>query len=170
MVEVDTSDDIMVSEASVLVIMGSKSDFPVAEKAINILNELEIPHHTEVCSAHRTPERLVEIVEEFNGDVIIAIAGLSAALPGAVAAHTLKPVIGVPVSGKVNLDSILSIVQMPPGIPVGSVGLDRGENAGLLAAQIIATTWPELLEKLKAYREKMKAKVLKDSLDVKGKE
>jgi 5-(carboxyamino)imidazole ribonucleotide mutase len=158
----------MGAEASVLIIMGSKSDYPVAVKAIDILEELEIPHYVEVCSAHRAPERLVEIVEGFKGDVIIAIAGLSAALPGTVAAHTLKPVIGVPVSGMINLDSILSVVQMPPGIPVGAVGLDRGENAALLAAEIIAVTWPELLERLHSHRERMKAKVLKDSLDLKG--
>ena len=158
----------MGSEASVLIVMGSKSDLPVAQKAKNILDDLEIPYYVEVCSAHRAPERLIEIVGSFRGDVIIAIAGLSAALPGAIASHTLKPVIGVPVSGMINLDSILSIVQMPPGVPVAAVGLDRGENAALLAAEIIAVTWPELLDRLKAHRERMKAKVLKDSIDVKG--
>jgi len=157
----------MVENCPVLIIMGSKSDMHVAQKSKKILEELSVPYQIEVCSAHRTPQRLVEIVTGFQGDVVIAIAGLSAALPGAVAAHTLKPVIGVPVSGKVNLDSILSIVQMPPGIPVGSVGLDRGENAALLAAQILGNNDPELLERLKAYRERMKEKVIADSQEVK---
>jgi 5-(carboxyamino)imidazole ribonucleotide mutase len=92
--------------------------------------------------------------------VFIGIAGLSAALPGTIAAHTIKPVIGVPVSGKVNLDAILSIIQMPPGIPVGAVGLDRGENAALLAVEILAVSDKKLTKKLENYRKKMREKAL----------
>jgi 5-(carboxyamino)imidazole ribonucleotide mutase len=100
--------------------------------------------------------------------VFIAIAGLSAALPGTIAAHTLKPVIGVPVSGKVNLDSILSVTQMPPGVPVAAVGLDRGENAAILASQILALSNERLAGKLKEHREAMKKWVLEDSRTLKG--
>ena len=120
------------------IIMGSKSDTLVAEKAQKILDDFKVNYETTVASAHRTPDFLKNTVEKSNADVFIGIAGLSAALPGSIAAHTTKPVIGVPVSGKVNLDSILSIVQMPPGIPVGAVGLDRGDNAALLAIQILS--------------------------------
>jgi len=142
----------------VQIILGSKSDMPVAEKTQKILDEFKIDYDIKVASAHRTPDYLKEIVEKSDADVFIGIAGLSAALPGSIAAHTVKPVIGVPVSGKVNLDSILSIVQMPPGIPVGAVGLDRGDNAALLAIQILSVKDPELKDKLKKYREKMKKK------------
>jgi 5-(carboxyamino)imidazole ribonucleotide mutase len=153
----------MSSNPSVLVVMGSKSDLPIAEKCIGILKEFGVTYQLMVCSAHRTPEELASLVKGSKADVFIAIAGLSAALPGAIAAHTLRPVIGVPVSGKVNLDSILSIVQMPPGIPVGAVGLDMGENAGILAAQILAVNDHALLDKLKAHRARMREKILKDS-------
>jgi len=110
------------------IIMGSTSDMEVAKKAKKVLEKLKIPYRISVASAHRTPELLKEIVEKSDASVFIAIAGLSAALPGSIAALTERPVIGVPVSGKLNLDSILSIVQMPPGIPVAAVGLDRGER------------------------------------------
>lgn len=98
--------------------------------------------------------------------MFIAIAGMSAALPGVVASLTSAPVIGVPVSGKMNLDALLSVVQMPPGIPVASVGLDRGDNAGLLAAQIIAVGNKDIKKKLAEYREEMAEKVRKDSAEV----
>jgi 5-(carboxyamino)imidazole ribonucleotide mutase len=124
--------------SAVLVILGSKSDLEVGQKAVSTLKRLRIEAKIVIASAHRSPERVKKIVEQSDADVFIAIAGLSAALPGAVASFTIKPVIGVPVSGKVNLDSILAIVQMPPGIPVAAVGIDRGDNAALLAAQIIA--------------------------------
>lgn len=140
--------------------MGSKSDTPVVEKAQKILDEFKIDYEITVASAHRTPDYLKEIVEKSNADVFIGIAGLSAALPGSIAAHTTKPVIGVPVSGKVNLDSILSIIQMPPGIPVGAVGLDRGDNAALLAIQILSIGDKKLKDKMENYRKKMKEKVL----------
>jgi 5-(carboxyamino)imidazole ribonucleotide mutase len=141
------------------IIMGSSSDAPVAEKAQAILEEFGVPNEMTVASAHRTPDILEKLVKNSDADVFIGIAGLSAALPGAIAAHTVKPVIGVPVSGKVNLDAILSIIQMPPGIPVGAVGLDRGENAALLAVQILAVHDKKLAKKLQDYRKKMRAKV-----------
>ena len=144
------------------IIMGSKSDTSIAEKAEKILKEFSVDYNIKVASAHRTPSYLKEVVQKSDADVFIAIAGLSAALPGSVAAHTIKPVIGVPVSGKVNFDSILSIVQMPPGIPVGAVGLDRGDNAALLAVQILSVKDKKLSEEMKKYREKMKEKVLKN--------
>jgi 5-(carboxyamino)imidazole ribonucleotide mutase len=139
----------------ILIIMGSSSDMPVAEKAKAILEEFKVPYDIKVASAHRTPDVLKSLVEKSDADVFIGIAGLSAALPGTIAAHTVKPVIGVPVSGKVNLDAILSIIQMPPGIPVGAVGLDRGENAALLAVEILAVSDKKLLKKLEEYRRKM---------------
>lgn len=144
----------------VQVIMGSSSDMPVAEKVKTIFEEFGIDYDIKVASAHRTPELLKKIVEKSNADLFIGIAGLSAALPGTIAAHTVKPVLGVPVSGKVNLDSILSIIQMPPGIPVGAVGLDRGENAALLAIEILAIHNQPLTKKLLNYRKKMQEKTL----------
>ena len=120
------------------VILGSKSDMPVAEKLEKILKQFSVDYDISVASAHRTPEVVKKLVEENDADVFIGIAGLAAALPGTIAAHTIKPVIGVPVSGKINLDSILSIIQMPPGVPVAAVGLDRGDNAALLAIEILA--------------------------------
>lgn len=139
---------------SVLIVLGSKSDSPVAKKAVDVLEEFKVEYQMTVASAHRTPERVRKLAQESKADVIIAIAGLSAALPGVLAAESLKPVIGVPVSGKVNLDSILSIVQMPPGIPVGAVGLDNGKNAAILAVEILAIKEPALVEKLENYRKK----------------
>jgi len=143
------------------IIIGSKSDMEVAEKAIKMLRKFDVEYDLKIASAHRTPELVKKIVEESKADVFIGIAGLSAALPGAIAAHTKKPVIGVPVSGKVNLDSILSIVQMPPGIPVAAVGLDRGDNAALLAVQILALKDEKLAKKLDDFRKEMKEEYLK---------
>jgi len=147
----------------VLIIMGSKSDLPVGEKVIKALKELGISYELKVASAHRTPKLVAELVDKSEVKVFIAIAGLSAALPGAIAAHTIRPVIGVPVSGKVNLDSVLSIVQMPSGIPVAAVGLDMGENAAILAAQIIAIGKPEIEKKLLEHRSEQERKVHADS-------
>jgi len=138
------------------IIMGSKSDMHIAEKAKKILDEFNISYSIKVASAHRTPDFLKDLVVNCNADVFIGIAGLSAALPGSIAAHTTKPVLGVPVSGKVNLDAILSIIQMPPGIPVAAVGLDRGDNAALLAIEILSLQDKKLMEKLDKYREKMR--------------
>lgn len=146
--------------------MGSRSDMKVAEKAIDVLKELGIKYKLTVASAHRTPELVDRLASEADADVFIAIAGLSAALPGAIAARTIKPVIGVPVSGALNLDAILSVVQMPPGIPVAGVGLDRGDNAALLAAEIIALKDEKVRKSLAGYRQKMKDKVVQDSKEV----
>jgi len=151
---------------SVQIILGSKSDMKVAEKAISVLKELGIPYRVNVASAHRTPELVEKLVTEADAEVFIAIAGLSAALPGVIAARTIKPVIGVPVSGTLNLDAILSVVQMPPGIPVAGVGLDRGENAALLAAQILALKNGDVADALSRYRQKLKEKVAQDSKEV----
>ncbi|TLZ61555.1 MAG: 5-(carboxyamino)imidazole ribonucleotide mutase [Methanobacteriota archaeon] len=147
----------------VLIILGSKTDAEVGKKAEAILKEFGIPHDMIVSSAHRTPEDLQRIVKASDAKVFIAIAGLSAALPGTIAAHTTRPVVGVPVSGKVNLDAILSVTQMPPGVPVAAVGLDRGENAALLAVQILALGDEGLVRKLREHREAMKQWVLEDS-------
>jgi len=143
------------------IILGSKSDMPVAEKTEKVLKEFSVDYDIKVASAHRTPEHLKDLVEKNDADVFIGVAGLSAALPGSIAAHTTKPVIGVPVSGKVNFDAVLSIVQMPPGIPVGAVGLDRGDNASLLAIQILSVKDKKLSDEMKKYRNKMKENVLK---------
>lgn len=142
------------------VIMGSKSDMSVVEKVKKILDEFKINYDVKVASAHRSPDILKEIVEKNDADVFIGIAGLAAALPGSIAAHTTKPVIGVPVSGKVNLDAILSIIQMPPGIPVAAVGLDRGDNAALLAIEILSVKDEKLKKKMEEYRKKMREKAL----------
>ncbi|RLF38131.1 MAG: 5-(carboxyamino)imidazole ribonucleotide mutase [Thermoplasmata archaeon] len=141
------------------IIMGSKSDKHVADKAIEILEKFGVDYKVDIASAHRTPDKVREIVTNSDADVFIGIAGLSASLPGAIASYTHKPVIGVPVSGKLNLDAILSIVQMPPGIPVAAVGLDRGDNAALLAVEILALNSKDLLRKLEEYREEMRKEV-----------
>jgi len=151
---------------SVQIVLGSKSDMKVAEKAVAVLKELNVRYKLNIASAHRTPELVDKLVAEADADVFIAIAGLSAALPGVIAARTTRPVIGVPVSGTVNLDAILSVVQMPPGIPVAGVGLDRGDNAALLAAEIIALKDENVAKALVRYRQKLRDKVVKDSKEV----
>ena len=151
---------------SVQIVLGSKSDLRVAEKAVSVLKELGIKHRVSVASAHRTPELVDELVSKADAEVFIAIAGLSAALPGVIAARTSRPVIGVPVSGTLNLDAILSVVQMPPGIPVAAVGLDRGDNAAILAAQILALKDEGVRKALDGHRRRLKEKVAKDSQEV----
>ncbi len=151
---------------SVQIVLGSKSDMKVAEKAVAVLKELGIPYRLSIASAHRTPDLVEKLVHEADAEVFIAIAGLSAALPGVIASRTAKPVIGVPVSGALNLDAILSVVQMPPGIPVAGVGLDRGENAAILAAQMLALKDPKVGKALAAYRQKLREKVMQDSKEV----
>ena len=149
--------------AQVVIIMGSATDRPIAQKAEKILEEFSIKYETYVASAHRTPERVVNIVKDAEADVFIALAGLSAALPGVVAAHTLKPVIGVPCassSSPANLDSLLSVVQMPPGVPVAAVGIGRGENAALLAMRIISISDNDVANKLEDYRKKLEQKTI----------
>jgi len=152
----------------VLVILGSKSDLEVGQKAVATLKKFGVDARIVVASAHRTPERVKRLVEESDAEVFIAVAGLAAALPGTIASFTVKPVIGVPVSGKVNLDSILSIVQMPPGIPVAAVGVDRGENAALLAVQMLAINDARLKQELLKHRKEMAEQVEKDSDEVSG--
>jgi 5-(carboxyamino)imidazole ribonucleotide mutase len=147
----------------VTVLVGSKSDLEAAEKVRARLTEFEIPCEVHVASAHRTPEKVDRLVADPATEVFIAMAGLSAALPGVVAARTLRPVIGVPLNRGLGLDSLLSVVQMPPGIPVAAVGLDASENAALLATAILALKHPELEARLTAYRAKWR-----DEPDPKG--
>lgn len=149
--------------SKVSIIMGSKSDMPVADKAIAILRKFGVQFDIAVASAHRTPRRVEDLVTGSDADVFISIAGLSAALPGVVASYTVKPVIGVPVSGSINIDALFSIVQMPPGIPVAAVGMDRGENAAVLALEIIALNDADLKDKLIQYRKEQAEKVVADS-------
>ena len=149
--------------SKVSIIMGSKSDMPVADKAIAILRNFGVQFDIAVASAHRTPRRVEDLVTGSDADVFISIAGLSAALPGVVASYTVKPVIGVPVSGSINIDALFSIVQMPPGIPVAAVGMDRGENAAVLALEILALNDTELRDKIIQYRREQAEKVVVDS-------
>lgn len=129
----------------VLIICGSKSDLSIAEDARKILEENKIPSELQVASAHREPEKVKDIVKKSDADVVIAIAGLSAALPGFVASLTDKPVIGVPVNVKLDgLDALLSSMQMPSGIPVATVGIDNGKNAAHLAIRILKLKYPDL--------------------------
>ena len=154
-------------KAIVSIIMGSTSDMPIMKKAAEFLNNLEIPFEINALSAHRTPE----MVEDFASNaresgikVIIAGAGGAAHLPGVVAAFTTVPVIGVPCRSSISIDgwdSILSILQMPPGIPVATVGLDGSLNAGILAAQILATDNEEIHTKVQAYKDNLKQKIVK---------
>jgi 5-(carboxyamino)imidazole ribonucleotide mutase len=150
----------------VLVILGSKSDAPVGEKATQLLRKFGVTAEMAVASAHRTPDRVKNLVLRSDAKIFIAIAGLSAALPGSIASITTKPVVGVPVSGKVNIDSILSIVQMPPGIPVAAVGLDRGDNAALLALEMLAIGNERIRGELVKYRKEMADQVEHDSEEV----
>ena len=152
--------------SKVLILMGSKNDMPVAERGIPLLKRFGIDTEVVVASAHRTPKRVEEFVTKSDADVFIAIAGMSAALPGVVAALTTKPVIGVPVSGAVNLDAILSVIQMPPGIPVAAVGLDRGDNAAILAAELIGMADPSMRTKLAGYRKELEVNLIADSESV----
>lgn len=148
------------------IIMGSDSDLPVMSKAAEILDELKVAYELTIVSAHRTPDRLCEYAktaEERGIKVIIAGAGGAAHLPGMTAAMTVLPVIGVPVQTKAlsGVDSLYSIVQMPPGIPVATVAINGAQNAGLLAAKILATTDAELSGRLKDYAEGLNQTVLK---------
>ena len=152
--------------SKVSIIMGSKSDLPVAQKAIDNLKKFGVPFDIHVSSAHRTPHLVEKIVTESDADVFITIAGLSAALPGVVASFTTKPVIGVPVSGTLSYDAILSIVQMPPGIPVAAVGLDRGDNAAILAVEMLSIKDEGLRQKLKDHRQEQADKVVSDCTKV----
>ena len=155
----------------VAVVMGSTSDWETMRHAADVLKRFGVPHECAVVSAHRTPRRMAEFAEGAEGrglEVIIAGAGGAAHLPGMVAAQTTVPVLGVPVKSKAlkGLDSLLSIVQMPAGIPVGTLAIGQAgaTNAGLLAVAILANTRPELREKLRRFREEQTAKVLEATL------
>ena len=155
----------------VAVIMGSDSDLPVVEKAIDTLKEYGIPYEVHVYSAHRTPEQVRDFVSNARDNgfgVIIAAAGMAAHLAGAVAANTVLPVIGIPVSAKKldGLDALLATVQMPSGIPVATVAIDGAKNAAILAAQIIALGDDELYAKLKADRESAAKTVLEKNAKI----
>jgi len=154
----------------VAIIMGSESDWKIMQQARDVLAELGVAAHAEVVSAHRTPEKMVEFAKTAKAkgfQVIIAGAGGAAHLPGMVASLTMLPVIGVPVKSSNSLDgwdSILSILQMPGGIPVATVALDNAKNAGLLAAQILALADAVLAQKLEDYRKALSDKVLQSKL------
>ena len=159
------------NDIKVAIIMGSESDAEEMKHASEVLNELGIKNESRVISAHRTPDRLREYIlnAEKNGvKVFIGGAGMAAALPGVIAAHTHLPVLGVPIESKSlkGMDSLLSIVQMPPGIPVGAlaIGSAGSKNAGLLAAAILSVSNQEIESKLKDYRKKQSDKVRKDPL------
>ena len=156
------------------IIMGSDSDLPVMKEAAELLDQFDIEYELTVVSAHRTPERLyryAETAEERGLDVIIAGAGGAAHLPGMVAAVTTLPVIGIPVktSKLSGLDSLYSIVQMPPGVPVATVAINGAKNAALLAVQILAINDQKLNDRQKAFRENMKDRVLDTAADLESK-
>ncbi len=147
------------------VVMGSDSDYPVVAKALEILKAFDVKATVRVLSAHRTPHEALDFAagaEEEGIEVIIAAAGKSAHLPGVMAALTAMPVIGLPILSSTldGLDSLLSIVQMPKGIPVATVAINGGENAGILAVQMLSVKYPRLREAMKTYREKMREEVL----------
>lgn len=152
--------------------MGSTSDLPVMEKAAKFLDEMEIPFEMNALSAHRTPAE----VEAFAAGaaarglkVIVAGAGMAAALPGVIAANTVLPVIGVPIKGMLDgLDAMLSIIQMPPGIPVATVGVDGAQNAAILAAEMLALADEGLAARLAAYKEGLKQKIVKANAELAG--
>ncbi|MFO7938310.1 MAG: 5-(carboxyamino)imidazole ribonucleotide mutase [Bacteroidales bacterium] len=156
----------------VSIIMGSTSDLPIMEQAAKILNEFKIPFEINALSAHRTPEQAIEFAKNANDrgvQVIIAGAGGAAHLPGVVAALAPIPVIGVPIKASISIDgwdSILSILQMPPGIPVATVGLDGARNAGILAAQILASGDPEVLKTVKTFKKSLEEKIVKANKDL----
>ena len=155
----------------VSIIMGSTSDLPVMEDAARVLNELQIPFEMNALSAHRTPEKVEEFARSASQRgirVIIAAAGMAAHLPGVIAAMTPLPVIGVPVKASLEgLDSVLSILQMPPGIPVATVGIDAAQNAGILAAQIIGTGNKAVMDEVVKYKESLKKKIVEANKELK---
>ena len=157
----------------VAIIMGSKSDLPVMKEAIEILNEFEIDLEVDIVSAHRTPDKLFQFsksAHERDIQVIIAGAGGAAHLPGMVASLSPLPVIGVPIKSRNSIDgwdSVLSILQMPGGVPVATVALDGAKNAGILAAQILGCSDFKILNKIKDYKEGLKKKVIDSSKELK---
>lgn len=157
------------------IIMGSTSDLPVMQQAIDVLDELGLAYEVDIVSAHRTPEKLMNYGQNAHNrgiKTIIAGAGGAAHLPGMVASVSPLPVIGVPVHSSNSIDgwdSVLSILQMPGGVPVATVALDGAKNAGILAAQIVGSSDAAVLERIVAYKESLKVKVLKDAEEVKAK-
>jgi len=158
-------------EPLVSIIMGSTSDLPVMEKAAQVLNDFKIPFEINALSAHRTPEEVEKFAKGAAArgiKVIIAAAGMAAHLPGVIAAMTPLPVIGVPIKASLEgLDSIFSILQMPPGIPVATVGVNAAQNAGILAAQIIGTGNQTVLEEIVAHKENLKKKIVEANEELK---
>lgn len=150
----------------VSIIMGSTSDLPVMEKAMKFLDDMEVPFEVNALSAHRTPDAVEKFAKDAAGrglKVIIAGAGMAAALPGVIAASTTLPVIGVPIKGSAfdGMDAMLSIIQMPPGIPVATVGVNGAMNAAILAVEIMALADASLAEKMKNYKDGLGAKIEK---------
>ncbi|HHU18479.1 MAG TPA: 5-(carboxyamino)imidazole ribonucleotide mutase [Clostridiales bacterium] len=156
----------------IAIVMGSKSDYPVVERAEAVIREFGVDYETRIISAHRTPRTAEEFAlkaEENGIEVIIAAAGKAAHLGGVLAAYTAIPVIGLPIksSSLDGLDSLLSIVQMPKGVPVATVAIDGAENAGLLAVQILSVKYPELREKMKKYKKKMEEDIIEQDKGLK---
>jgi 5-(carboxyamino)imidazole ribonucleotide mutase len=156
----------------VSIIMGSTSDMPVMEKAAVFLNEMEIPFEINALSAHRTPETVEKFAKnaESKGiEVIIAAAGMAAHLPGVIASMTKLPVIGVPINASLDgMDALLAIVQMPPGIPVATVGINGAQNAGILAAQILSIADEALAKRLQEFKTNLKSKIVKANEELKS--
>lgn len=150
---------------TVSIIMGSTSDMPVMEKAMQFLNNMKIPFEVNALSAHRTPDAVEDFARAAEGRgirLIIAAAGMAAALPGVIAASTTLPVIGVPIKGMLDgLDAMLSIIQMPPGIPVATVGVNGAMNAAILAMEMLALTDADIAARLKDYKAGLGAKIEK---------
>jgi len=159
-------------EPIVSIIMGSTSDLPIMTKAAEILNDFRIPFEMNALSAHRTPEEVEKFAKNahLRGiKVIIAAAGMAAHLPGVIAAMTPLPVIGVPIKASLEgLDSIFSILQMPPGIPVATVGVNAAQNAGILAAQIIAVGDDAIMNEVVKYKESLKKKIVQANEELKN--
>ncbi len=154
----------------VSIIMGSTSDLPVMEKAAKFLDSMEIPFEMNALSAHRTPAEVEEFAAQAKSrgvKVIIAGAGMAAALPGVIAAGTTIPVIGVPIKGMLDgLDAMLSIIQMPPGIPVATVGVNGAQNAAILAAEMLALADEQLAARLETYKTSLKEKIVKANAEL----
>ena len=150
---------------TVSIIMGSTSDLPVMEKACKLLNDMQVPFEVNALSAHRTPDAVERFAREAKGrgvKVIIAGAGMAAALPGVIAASTTLPVIGVPIKGMLDgLDAMLSIIQMPPGIPVATMGVNGAQNAAILAVEMLSLADEALATRLAEYKESLKEKIVK---------
>ncbi|MBR2261697.1 MAG: 5-(carboxyamino)imidazole ribonucleotide mutase [Paludibacteraceae bacterium] len=157
-------------KALVSIIMGSTSDLPVMEKAAKFLEEMEVPFEMNALSAHRTPNEVESFAKNAAArgiKVIIAGAGMAAALPGVIAASTTLPVIGVPIKGMLDgLDAMLSIIQMPPGIPVATVGVNGAQNAAILAVEMMALSDAQLAQKLASYKAGLKDKIVKANAEL----